>query len=57
MQALYAAKNKKPELVGFYISKLSESCVNCHSQFALHRFKAFTVITVTDDHEHNVHKE
>lgn len=37
----HAAKNKKPELVGFYISKLSESCVSCHSQYATHKFRGF----------------
>ena len=37
----HAAKNRKAELVGFYFSRLGESCVNCHSQFAIHRFPAF----------------
>ena len=48
----HAAKNKKAELVGFYFSKLSESCVNCHSQYALHKFPAFAPKTITDKHEH-----
>ena len=37
----HAAKNRKPELVGFYLSKLSESCVTCHSLHATHRFPGF----------------
>ena len=37
----HAAKNKKSELVGFYFSKLSETCVSCHTQYATHRFPAF----------------
>jgi len=36
----HAAKNKKPELVSFYFSRMNESCVSCHSQFATHKFPA-----------------
>ena len=39
----HAAEMEKPELVGFYFSKLSESCVSCHAQFASHKFPAFAV--------------
>lgn len=46
-----AAKNENVELVGFYFSKLSESCVSCHRQFATHRFPAFAPKT-TIQHEH-----
>ena len=48
----HAAKNKKSELVGFYFSKLSESCVSCHSQYAVHKFPAFAPKIITDKHEH-----
>lgn len=34
----HAAKMEKTELVGFYFSKMSETCVNCHAKFASHRF-------------------
>lgn len=34
----HAAEMKKPELVGFYFSKMNEACVNCHTQYATHRF-------------------
>lgn len=37
----HVAMKRKPELVGFYFSKLSESCVSCHSQYATHRFPDF----------------
>ena len=37
----HVAKENKMELVGFYYSKLSESCVSCHSQYATHRFQGF----------------
>ncbi|MEH6468214.1 MAG: hypothetical protein V7725_01220 [Porticoccus sp.] len=48
----HAAKNKKLELVGFYFSKLSESCVGCHSQFAVHKFPAFAPKAIIEQHEH-----
>ncbi len=34
----HVAKEKNTELVGFYYSKLVESCVSCHSDYATHRF-------------------
>jgi len=48
----HAAKNKKAELVGFYFSKLSESCVSCHSQHAMHKFPAFAPKIIMDKHAH-----
>ncbi len=47
-----AAEMKKPELVGFYFSKLSESCVSCHSQFATHKFPAFASQGMSKKHHH-----
>ncbi len=38
----HAAKMKKPELIGFYFSKMSEACVSCHTQYATHRFPALS---------------
>ena len=38
----HAAKNKKPELINFYFSKMNESCVSCHTVFATHKFPALT---------------
>ncbi len=38
----HAAKNKKPELINFYFSKMNESCVGCHAVFATHKFPALT---------------
>ena len=35
----HVAKERHIELVGFYYSKLSESCVNCHSQHAIYKFQ------------------
>ncbi len=48
----HAAEMKKPELVGFYFSKLSESCVSCHSQFAMHKFPAFASKERSKKHHH-----
>jgi hypothetical protein len=48
----HAAKNEKAELVGFYFSKLSESCISCHTQFATHKFPALSPRKITDKHEH-----
>jgi hypothetical protein len=49
----HAAKNKKSELIGFYYSKLSESCLSCHSQYATHRFPSFNMDQETkSEHAH-----
>lgn len=48
----HAASNNKAELVGFYFSKMSESCVNCHSQYATHRFPALAPSTKAAEHLH-----
>jgi hypothetical protein len=32
----HVAEEKNLELVGFYYSKLTESCVNCHSEYGSH---------------------
>jgi hypothetical protein len=45
----HAAKNKKPELINFYFSKMTESCVGCHTVFATHNFPALTP-TKNDEH-------
>ena len=36
-----AARKNNGELVGFYFSKLVDSCSGCHSQHAKHKFPAF----------------
>lgn len=48
----HVAKKQKSELVGFYFSKLNESCVGCHAQYATHRFPAFEKKTGTGEHSH-----
>ena len=36
----HAAQHQKPELVNFYFSEMNEACLECHRQFATHRFPA-----------------
>ena len=48
----HAAKIRKQELVGFYLSKLSETCVACHSKYATHRFKGFAEPMEASGHPH-----
>jgi hypothetical protein len=40
------------ELVSFYYSKLLESCVGCHSEYARHEFPEFTHEKKKDGHHH-----
>jgi hypothetical protein len=48
----HAAKNKKAELINFYFSRMNESCVNCHSKFATHRFPALSSKDEKAAHKH-----
>jgi len=51
----HVAKNEKSELVGFYFSKLNESCVGCHAQYATHRFPAFEKKAHSGEHSSGDH--
>lgn len=46
----HAAKMKKPELVGFYFTKMNEACLSCHTKFATHKFPALLPETQVHDH-------
>jgi hypothetical protein len=46
----HTANRKKLELVNFYLSKLTESCVACHSQYATHKFPGFSSGKSMGDH-------
>jgi hypothetical protein len=46
----HVSKENHTELVGFYYSKLLESCVGCHSEHAGHRFPIFTNESAKEDH-------
>jgi len=45
-----AARKNNDELIGFYFSKLVESCSGCHRQHARHKFPAFV-----EEHEEHTH--
>lgn len=44
----HVAQAGKLELINFYFSNLSESCVGCHSVHATHRFPGFS----SEDEDH-----
>ncbi|MFT5085382.1 MAG: putative metal-binding protein [Lentisphaeria bacterium] len=51
----HVSEEKHLELVGFYFSKLLESCVGCHGRFAPHRFPGLggaTVEIIKKGHHH-----
>ena len=37
----HVAEEQHQELIGFYLSKMTEACVSCHSRFATHKFPDF----------------
>lgn len=47
----HAAAKEKPELVGFYFSRLSDSCIACHRSHAPHKFSALAT-DKQNDHSH-----
>jgi len=47
----HAADNEKSELVNFYFSEMTESCVTCHAAFATHKFPGL-VTEKEADHTH-----
>lgn len=44
------AKNKNIELTNFYFSKMNGSCINCHSEFATHKFPKLLLTEKKDEH-------
>jgi len=48
----HAAENKKPELINFYFSEMNRSCVDCHSNYATHKFPALLPKKKKDEHHH-----
>ena len=48
----HVAEEKHLDLVGFYYSKLIESCVSCHSEYAGHRFPNLATESSHDAHHH-----
>jgi hypothetical protein len=48
----HAAQRKQADLVPFYVYKLTEGCVGCHSRFARERFPAFAPAHEPAPHVH-----
>ncbi|MCF6193788.1 MAG: hypothetical protein L3J46_05595 [Kangiellaceae bacterium] len=48
----HASSMGKTELIGFYYSKMSESCVSCHSQYANRKFPLFKSKLKEKEHSH-----
>jgi len=48
----HAAEAKKPELVGFYLGRLAETCVTCHALHARGKFPAYAEPAAPDGHDH-----
>ncbi len=48
----HVSEKKKAELIGFYFSKMSESCVSCHSLYATKKFPSFKSGNEGDKHHH-----
>lgn len=48
----HVAEKNKPELIGFYYSKLFEACASCHKAHAAHRFPKFAKPVIAGEHHH-----
>ena len=48
----HVAKKENAELVGFYFSKMTETCVRCHTQHATHKFPSLAPPHKTSKHSH-----
>ena len=48
----HVSEKKKAELIGFYLSKMIESCVSCHSLYATKKFPSFTPNEEDDKYHH-----
>ena len=46
----HVAEEKKMELINFYIYKLTESCVQCHTKYAQQRFPALNNFSKSTKH-------
>jgi hypothetical protein len=48
----HAAEAKKPELVGFYLGTMTETCVTCHARHAQSKFPALADAESPRGHDH-----
>jgi hypothetical protein len=49
---IHVAEAKKPELVGYYVGRMMEACVACHSRHATDKFPALAGQAGADAHAH-----
>jgi hypothetical protein len=47
-----AAHERRPELVSFYVYRLTDSCLSCHGRYAQERFPAFASPAPAPAHVH-----
>ena len=48
----HVSEKKNAELVGFYYSKMLESCIACHSEYAAHKFPDLNTKEEKQDYHH-----
>jgi cytochrome c556 len=48
----HAAEEKNGELAGFYLGRMVESCVACHTRYATHTLPGFKVAAPAAGHSH-----
>lgn len=48
----HVAKGRKVELINFYVYKMIESCVGCHTSYATHKFPRLLVMEKKVEHTH-----
>jgi hypothetical protein len=48
----HVAEAKKPELVGYYLGAMTETCVTCHARYAQAKFRAFAEAETVPMHDH-----
>ena len=48
----HAAEEKNSEVANFYLSKMTETCIKCHSRFAKERFPGLAELVRSESHAH-----
>jgi len=49
----HVAEARKPELVGYYLGAMTETCVTCHARHAQAKFRAFAEGEAAPAHDHH----
>ncbi len=48
----HAAGSRKPELMSFYLGRMTETCVACHARYATAKFPALAAPEAEQSHDH-----